>query len=121
MSYLLLSKNVKIMTYRSLLVTAVLLGCDIWRATLGEELGVGVFEKRVLRGIFGPRRKDVTEKWRRKQNENFHCLYSSLDIILYFIILCYIMLCYVTLCYVLLYYIMIWAGHVARRGERRDA
>jgi len=104
LSYLLLSKNVNIITYRSLLVTSVVLGCDIWCATVGEEHTVGVFENGVLRGIFGPKRKDVSEKWRRLHNEKLHCLYSSLDII-----------------FATKRRGIIWVGHVARIGERRDA
>ena len=86
------------------MATAVVLGCDIWCATVREEHSVGVFENRVLRGIFGPKRKDVTEKWRRLHNEKLHCLYSSLDIIR-----------------ATKRRVMIWAGHVARIGERSDA
>jgi hypothetical protein len=40
-----------------------------------------VFENRVLRRIFGPKRDDVTEGWRKLHNEELHGLYSSPDII----------------------------------------
>jgi hypothetical protein len=40
-----------------------------------------VFENRVLRRIFGPKRDDVTEEWRKLQNEELHNLYWSLNII----------------------------------------
>jgi hypothetical protein len=40
-----------------------------------------VFENRVLRGIFGPMRDEVTEEWRKLHNEDLHNLYSSPDII----------------------------------------
>ena len=38
-------------------MSALLLGCDIWSATVGEEQRLGAFENRVLRGIFGPKRR----------------------------------------------------------------
>jgi hypothetical protein len=62
-----------------------------------------VFENRVLRRIFGPRRGEVTGDWRKLHNEELHTLYSSPNIIR-----------------------MIksrrirWAGHVARMGETRN-
>jgi hypothetical protein len=40
-----------------------------------------VFENRVLRRIFGPKRDEVTEEWRKLHNEEFHDLYSSPSII----------------------------------------
>jgi hypothetical protein len=40
-----------------------------------------VFENRVLRGIFGPKRDEVTGEWRKLYNGELHILYSSLDII----------------------------------------
>jgi hypothetical protein len=40
-----------------------------------------VFEKRVLRRIFGPKRDEVTREWRKLHNEELHKLYSSPDII----------------------------------------
>jgi hypothetical protein len=42
---------------------------------------LSVFENRVLRRIFGPKRDEVTEEWRRLHNEELHNLYSSPDII----------------------------------------
>jgi hypothetical protein len=40
-----------------------------------------VFESRVLRRIFGPKRDDVTGEWRKQHNEELHNLYSSPNII----------------------------------------
>jgi hypothetical protein len=40
-----------------------------------------VFENRVLRRIFGPKRDEVTGEWRKLHNEELHNLYSSPDII----------------------------------------
>jgi hypothetical protein len=42
---------------------------------------VGVFENRVLRGIFGPERDEVTSEWRKLHNEELHDLYSPPSII----------------------------------------
>jgi hypothetical protein len=61
-----------------------------------------VFENRVLRGIFGPKRDEVTGEWRKLHNEELHNLYSSPDIIRQ-----------------VKSRRMGWAGHVARMGEDR--
>jgi hypothetical protein len=58
-----------------------------------------VFENRVLRGIFGPKRYDVMGDWRKLHNEEFHNLYSSPNIIR-----------------MIKSRRMRWAGHVARMG-----
>jgi hypothetical protein len=56
----LLSRNVKVKMYRTIIVPVVLYGCETWSLTLREEHRLGVFEKRVLRGIFGPTGDEVT-------------------------------------------------------------
>jgi hypothetical protein len=52
-------------------------GCETWPLTLREEDRLRVFENRVLRRIFGPKRDEVTGGWRKLQNEELHNLYSS--------------------------------------------
>jgi hypothetical protein len=49
--------------------------------TLREQHRLRVFENRVLRGIFGPKRDEVTEQWRKLHSGELHNLYSSPDII----------------------------------------
>jgi hypothetical protein len=71
---------------------------------LREEHTLKVFENRVLRRIFGPKRDEATGEWRRLHNEELYDLYSSLNIILVFTSRR-----------------MRWVGHVACMGERRDA
>jgi hypothetical protein len=61
----LLPKNIKIKIYRTLILTVVLYGCETWSLTLREEHRLRVFENRVLRRIFGPKRDEVTGEWRR--------------------------------------------------------
>jgi hypothetical protein len=56
----LLSKNLKIKIYRTIISPIVLYGCETWSLTLREERRLRVFENRVLRRIFGPKRDEVT-------------------------------------------------------------
>ena len=60
LSSMLVSKNLKIMIYRTIILPVVLYGCETWSLTLREERKLRVFENMVLRGIFGPRRDEVT-------------------------------------------------------------
>jgi len=56
----LLSKNLNIKRYRTIILPVVLYGCETWSLTLREEHRLRVFENRVLRRIFGPKRDKVT-------------------------------------------------------------
>jgi len=69
---------------------------------LREERKLRVFENMVLRGIFGPRKDEVTGEWRRLHNEEINDLYCSPNIVR-----------------VIKSRRMRWAGHVARMGEER--
>jgi hypothetical protein len=82
----------------------VLYGCETWSLALREEQRLRVFENRVLRRIFGPKRDEVTGEWRKFHNEELHNLYSSPNIIR-----------------MIKSRRMRWAGHVARVGEKRNA
>ena len=61
----LLSKNLKIKIYRTVILLVVLYGCETWTLTRREERKLMVFENMVLKRIFGPRRDEVTGEWRR--------------------------------------------------------
>ena len=98
----LLSKNLKIKTYRTIILRVVLYGCETWSLTLREERKKKVFENMVLRRIFGPRRDEVTGERRRLHNEELNDLYSSPYIVR-----------------VIKSRRMRWAGHVARMDEER--
>ena len=76
----LLSKNLKIEVYRTIILPVVLYGCETWSLTLREEHRLRVFESRVLRKIFGPKRDGVTGEWRKLHNEEPNDLYSSPNI-----------------------------------------
>jgi hypothetical protein len=75
----------------------VKLGLMLW-----EEHRLKVFENRILKGIFGPKRDEVTGEWRKLHNEDCHYLYSSPNIIRQ-----------------IKSRLMRWAGHVARMGQER--
>ena len=71
----LLSKNLKIKIYRTVILPVVLYGCETWSLILGEKRKLRVFENMVLRRIFGPRKDEVTGEWRRLHNEELNDLY----------------------------------------------
>jgi len=73
----LLSKNLKIQIYRTIILSVVLYGCETWSFTLREERRLRVFENRVLRRIFGPKRNEETGGWRKLRNEELNILYSA--------------------------------------------
>jgi hypothetical protein len=58
LSYRLISKNLKIKIYKTVILPVVLYGCETWSLTLGEEQRLRVFENTVLRKIFGPKREE---------------------------------------------------------------
>jgi hypothetical protein len=89
--------------YKTIILLVVLYGCEIWSLTLREEHRLRVFENKVLRRIFGPKRDEVTGGWRKLHNEELHDLYSSPSIVR-----------------IIKSRRMRWAGHVARMGEKRD-
>jgi hypothetical protein len=72
------STNVKIKIYKTIILPVVLYGCETWCLMLKEEHSLGMFENRVLRRIFGPKRDEVTGGWRKLHNEELYGLYSSL-------------------------------------------
>jgi hypothetical protein len=100
----LLSKNIKIRKYKTIILPVVLYWCETWSLTLREEHRMRVFQNRVLRRIFGPTRDEVTGDWRKLHNEELHNLYSSPNIIR-----------------MIKSRRMSWAGNLARRGEKWTA
>jgi hypothetical protein len=97
----LISKNLKIKIYKTVILPIVLYGCGTWSLTLGEEHRLRVFESRELRRIFGPKREE-DGSWRKLHNDELHSLYSSSNIVR-----------------VVKSRRMRWEGHVARMGEGR--
>jgi hypothetical protein len=73
----LLSKNLKIRINKTIILPVVLHGCETLSLTLREEHRLRVFENRVLRRIFGPRKDEVTRECRKLNNEELRDLYSS--------------------------------------------
>ena len=86
----------------SIILPLVLYGCETWSLTLREKRRLRVFENRVLRRVFGPKRGELTGKWRKLHNEELRDLYSLPNIV-----------------GVVKSRRMRWAGHVARMGEGR--
>jgi len=67
--------------YRTIILPVVLYGCETWSHTLREERRLRVFENRVSRRIFGPKREKVTGEWRKLHNEELNELYCSPNIV----------------------------------------
>jgi hypothetical protein len=74
----LIQKNIKIKVHKTVILLAVLYGCETWSLTLREEHKLWVFEKRMLK-IFGPKREE-NGWWRKLYNDELHSLYSSPNI-----------------------------------------
>jgi hypothetical protein len=99
----LLFRNVKVVIYKTIILPVILYGCETWYLTLREEHRLRVFENRVLRRIFGPKRYEVTGEWRKLHSGELHNLYSTPDIIMQ-----------------IRSRRMMWVGHVACMGEGRN-
>jgi hypothetical protein len=99
----LLSGNEKIKIYKTIIFPVVLHGRETWSLTLREEHSLRVFENRVLRGIFGPKRDEETGVLRKLRNEELHHLYSSPCIIR-----------------MMRSRRIRWAGHVTRMGPESE-
>jgi hypothetical protein len=84
-----------------IILSVVLYWCETWTLTLREEHRLRVFENRMLRRIFGPKRDEVTGEWRKFHNKELRDLYSSPSIIR-----------------IIKSRRMRWACHVARMGRR---
>jgi hypothetical protein len=88
--------------YRTIISSVVLYGCETWSLTLREECGLRVFENRVLRRIFGPKRDE--REWRRLHDGELYSLYSSPNIT-----------------QVVKSRRLRWTGYVVRMGDSRGA
>jgi hypothetical protein len=77
----LLSRNLKFNIYRTLILPVVLYGCKPWLLTFRGERRLNVFENRVLRRVFGPRRGEVTGEWRKLHNEELNDHYYFPNIV----------------------------------------
>jgi len=97
----LLSKNLEIKIYKTIILLVVLYGSVTWLLTMREEHRLRVFENWVLRRIFGPKRDKVTGEWSKLHNDELDDLYSAPNIVR-----------------VIKSRRMRWAWHVACMGER---
>jgi hypothetical protein len=78
----LLSRNLNIKIYKTIIFPVVLCGCETWSVTLREERRLRVLENRVLRRVYSPRRNEVPREWRKLHIEKFNNLYSSPNTVL---------------------------------------
>ena len=99
----LLSENMKIKIYKTIILPGVLYGCKAWSLTLKEKCRRTVFENKILRQIFGPKR-DENGEWSRLHSKELHSLYRSPNIVT-----------------VIKSIRLRWAGHVARMEEDGSA
>jgi hypothetical protein len=100
----LLPKNLKIRICKTVILPVVLYGYETCSPTLREEHRLRVFENRMLRRIFEPKRDEVTGDWRKLHNEELHNLYPSPNIIR-----------------IIKSRRMRWEAHVARMGKKMNS
>jgi hypothetical protein len=96
-----IKKYLRIKIYKTVILPVVLYGCETLSLTSREEHRLGVFENRVFRRIFVPKREEKGS-WRKLNNNELHCLYFSSNIVR-----------------VIESKRIRWAGHTARMGEGR--
>jgi hypothetical protein len=77
----LLSRNVKVKIYKTIILPVVLYGFETWSLTLRKEHRLRVSENKVLRRIFGQKTDEVMGERRKLHNEELHISYSSPNII----------------------------------------
>jgi hypothetical protein len=99
----LLSKNIKMRIYKTIILHAFQYGSETWSLTFREEHRLRVFGNRALRKIFGPKRYEVTGGWRKLHNGELHDVYASPSVIR-----------------TIKSKRMRWAGHVAQMGEKKN-
>ena len=77
----LLSKNINIKIYKTIIFPFVLYGCETWSLTQREESRLRVFKNRVLMRVFGTKTGKLTAEWRKLHNEKLNDLYCSPNIV----------------------------------------
>jgi hypothetical protein len=97
----LLSRNLKMRIYQTIILPVISYGCETWSLTLTQNHRLRLFENKVLRRIFRLKRDEVTGEWRKLHNEELHDLYSSPSIIRKMKLM-----------------EMRWTGHIAQMGGR---
>jgi hypothetical protein len=81
LSSFLLSQDLQIKIYKTIILPVVLCGCETWSLTLREKHKLRVFENRGLRRIFGLKREEMAGGWKSLHNEELHNLYALQNIV----------------------------------------
>jgi hypothetical protein len=76
-----ISMNLKIQLYRTLIRPVVMYGCEVWTLRKLDQNRLLIFERKILRRIFGPCIDETTGEWRIRKNEELKQLYQMSDII----------------------------------------
>ncbi|KAL4088534.1 hypothetical protein QTP88_023628 [Uroleucon formosanum] len=74
------SKNLKVQIYTTLIRPVVLYGSETWPLRKAEQMRLEVFERKILRRIFGPCKDDQTGEWRKRHNQELQNLFQRPDI-----------------------------------------
>jgi hypothetical protein len=74
-----INRKHKLMIYKTLIKPVLMYGAETWVLSRTDELQLGVFERKILRRIYGPICEEA--KWRSRYNEELYCLYDKIDLV----------------------------------------
>ena len=74
-----INRKHKVTLYKTLIKPVLMYGVETWVLSKADELRLGVFERKILRRIYGPICEEAT--WRSRYNEELYCLYDETDLV----------------------------------------